>query len=199
MALARISQALKESNTRSVLMPPVTEKWTRLLRKLFGFRSFTQLSITFYFLFPRWWFYWRTPPNKRTWPSPADHPPAEIAAICHRPTVNMWSDGGRNSAQSCPTQSPMWWGRTQPPTILGWIWASHPLMNKHDRIKESKKQSFDVLGVRISAILISSTLLRHTPQFLKHLLHLSTQTNIKATSSRLLTAGTKGARNNNTE
>lgn len=72
-------------------------------------------------------------------------------------------------------------------------------MNKHNRINESKTQSFDVLGVRIAAILYLSTLLKHTPQVLKHLLHLSTQTNIKATSSRLLTAGTKGVRNNNTE
>lgn len=199
MALARISQALKESNTRSVLMPPVTEKWTRLLQETIWFQKFYPALDNLLFSFSQMMILLTNPPNKRTWPSPADHPPAEIAAICHRPTVNMWSDGGRNSVQSCPTQSPMWWGRTQPPTIWGWIWASHPLMNKHDRIKESKKQSFDVLGVRISAILILSTLLRHTPQFLKHLLHLSSQTNIKATSSRLLTAGTKDARNNNTE
>lgn len=37
-------------------------------RKLFGFRSFTQLSITFYFRFPRWWFYWRTPPTNARGP-----------------------------------------------------------------------------------------------------------------------------------
>lgn len=83
-------------------------------RKLFGFRSFTQLLITFYFPFQN------ISPLKSPDDDFIDEPPRQSHVALHcglpacrdcghlsqRPTVNMWRDGGRNSVQSCPTQSP---------------------------------------------------------------------------------------------
>lgn len=174
MALARVSKALKEHHSVSFnaacpswLCESSTDSLKNLsgyCRKPAGFRSFTQLSKTFYFLFqsisPL-----KSPgddfidesPNKRTCPPRLLRLPQSVTEADSQ-HVEWWREEQRPALPNTTPDVLRRWGQTQPPTIKWWIWASQPLMNKHDRIKESKKQSFNVLGVRIAAILILSTL-----------------------------------------
>lgn len=95
-------------------------------RKLFGFRSFTQLLITFYFLFQnisplkRWWFYWRIPLTN------ARGPPLWITRLQRlQPSVTeadsqhveWWREEQRPVLPNTITDVLPRWGPTQPPAI----------------------------------------------------------------------------------